>query len=94
MLTGTYQTDGEVSRRLLDALPPLIVLRADTWDCPVIPLLAEEIVKDELGQAVVLDRLLDLLLVAALRASFRATDASVPAWYRAHDDPVVGRRYG
>ena len=22
MLTGTYQTDGEISRRLLDALPP------------------------------------------------------------------------
>ena len=27
LLTGTYQLDGEVSRRLLDALPPLLVLR-------------------------------------------------------------------
>jgi AraC-like DNA-binding protein len=91
MLTGTYQTDGEISRRLLDALPALILLRAETWHCPVVPLLAEEIVKDELGQEVVLDRLLDLLLVAALRASFSRPGAQVPAWYRAHGDPVVGR---
>jgi AraC-like DNA-binding protein len=91
MLTGTYQTDGEISRRLLEALPALILLRAETWHCPVIPLLAEEIVKDELGQEAVLDRLLDLLLVAALRASFSRPGAEVPAWYRAHGDRVVGR---
>ncbi len=91
MLTGTYQTDGEISRRLLGALPALILLRAGTWSCPVVPLLAEEIVRDEPGQQVVLDRLLDLLLVAALRASFSRPGADVPAWYRAHGDPVVGR---
>ena len=27
LLTGTYQLDGEVSQRLLRALPPLLVLR-------------------------------------------------------------------
>lgn len=91
MLTGTYQTDGEISRRLLDALPALIVMEAGTWHCPVVPLLAEEIVKEEPGQEVVLDRLLDLLLVAALRASFARAGSDVPAWYRAHGDPVVGR---
>jgi AraC-like DNA-binding protein len=91
VLTGTYQTDGEISRRLLDALPALIVLRASSWTCPVIPLLAGEIVRDEPGQEVVLDRLLDLLLVAALRERFSRPDAEVPPWYRAHGDPVVGR---
>jgi len=90
MLTGTYETDGEISRRLLDALPALIVLAAGTWHCPVIGLLAEEIVKDEPGQSVVLDRLLDLLAVAALRTWFDRPDAEVPAWYRAQGDPVVG----
>src|SRR6266568_614952 len=39
MLTGTYQGAGEISRRLLGALPFLIVLRADEWDCPVISVL-------------------------------------------------------
>ena len=35
--------------------------------------------------------MLDLLLVAALRAWFSRPDAEAPAWYRAHADPVVGR---
>ena len=68
MLTGTYTTDGEVSRRLLDALPPLTVLTAAGWHHPAVALLTEEIVRDEPGQEAVLDRLLDLVLVAALRA--------------------------
>jgi AraC-like DNA-binding protein len=91
MLTGTYHLEGEVSRRLLEALPTLLVLPADAWDCPLIPLLAGEIVKDEPGQEAVLDRLLDLLLIAVLRTWFSRPDAEAPAWYRAHTDPVVGR---
>jgi AraC-like DNA-binding protein len=91
MLTGTYQFEGEVSQRLLRALPTLIVLRDDDWDCPVIPLLADEIVKDDPGQEAVLDRLLDLLLIAVLRAWFARPDADAPGWYRASSDPVVGR---
>ena len=91
LLTGTYQLDGEVSQRLLRALPPLLVLREGDWDSPLIPLLADEIVKDEPGQEAVLDRLLDLLLIAVLRAWFARPDAATPAWYRAYGDPVVGR---
>ena len=85
MLTGTYEHAGEISARLLRALPPLIVQRLDS---PLVQLLADEIVKDEPGQEAVLDRLLDLLLIATLRAHFAATDA--PGWYRAAGDPIVG----
>jgi AraC-like DNA-binding protein len=91
LLTGTYQAAGEISRRLLDALPRLVVLGSDEWDCPVIPLLADEIGKDTLGQEVVLDRLLDLLIVAVLRAWFDRPGVTAPAWYTAHTDPIVGR---
>jgi AraC-like DNA-binding protein len=90
MLVGTYELEGEVSLRLLRALPQVLVLRDGEWDCPVIPLLAEEIVKDEPGQEAVLDRLLDLLLIAVLRAWFARPDAETPGWYRAYDDPIVG----
>lgn len=90
MLTGTYPDQGEVSGRLLRALPPLLVLRDGEWDCPLIPLLADEIVKDAPGQEAVLDRLLDLLLIAVLRAWFARPEADAPGWYRAHADPVVG----
>jgi AraC-like DNA-binding protein len=90
MLTGTYQMASEISQRLLDALPPLLVLRGDDWHSPLIPYLAEEVVKDEPGQEAVLDRLLDLLLIAVLRAWFARHDAQAPGWYLAHGDPVVG----
>ncbi len=91
MLTGTYQLQGEVSGRLLRALPASIVLRDEDWRSPVIPLMADEIVKDEPGQEAVLDRLLDLLLIAALRAWFDRPEAGAPGWYRAYGDPVVGQ---
>jgi AraC-like DNA-binding protein len=90
LLTGTYQLDGEVGRRLLRALPPVAVIGADALESPLIALLAEEIVRDAPGQEAVLDRLLDLLLIAALRAWFSREDAAAPGWYRAHADPVVG----
>ncbi|MFG2648422.1 AraC family transcriptional regulator [Streptomyces sp. NPDC048436] len=91
MLIGTYQARGEITGRLLDALPPLLVLPTEVWDCPLTPLLADEIAKDEPGQDVVLDRLLDLLMIASLRAWFSRPEAEAPAWYRAMGDPVVGQ---
>ena len=91
LLSGTYQLDGEVSRRLLAALPPVLVLPADAWSSPLPGLLAEEIGRDEPGQEIVLDRLLDLLLIAVLRAWFSRPEGRAPAWYRAQGDPVVGR---
>ncbi len=90
MLTGTYQSDGEVSRRLLDSLPRTLVLAELDWDCPLVGLLADEIVKDDPGQEAVLDRILDLLLIAALRAWFATSDPTEPSWFHAHADPVVG----
>src|SRR5882757_3972620 len=81
VLTGTYNAEGEVSRRLLDTLPPQLVLR----------LLAAEMPRDEVGQDAVLDRLLDLLLIDAVRTYFARTEQTAPGWYRAQRDPVVGQ---
>lgn len=91
VLIGTYERAGEVGRRVLDALPPLAVVRGTSWDSPLAALLAAEIDRDTPGQEAVLDRLLDLLLVATLREWFESEGARAPAWYRAHADPVVGR---
>ncbi|MFA1543753.1 AraC family transcriptional regulator [Actinomadura monticuli] len=90
MLIGTYQMRGAVTRRLLSALPPIAIVRGDAWKSPLVDVLGEEIGKDEPGQDVVLDRLLDLLLIATLRAWFSRPDAEAPGWYRAHGDPVAG----
>ncbi|MGH3824899.1 MAG: AraC family transcriptional regulator [Pseudonocardiaceae bacterium] len=91
MLVGVYELDSEVSQRLLRALPALLTLPAAAWESPLIPLLGNEIVKDHPGQEAVLDRLLDRLLIAVLRAWFARPGAKTPRWYRAYDDPVVGR---
>jgi len=90
LLTGTYQLRSEISRRLLAALPGLLVLPGADWENPLIGYLAEEIGKDDPGQEAVLDRLLDLLLIAVLRAWFARPEAEAPGWYLAHGDPVVG----
>jgi AraC-like DNA-binding protein len=94
LLTGTYQTPSEISRLLLGALPGVIALSADSWHCPFLDLLSAEIIKDEPGQELVLDRLLDLVLIAALRAWLAGPEAQAPAWYRARGDAVVGAAIG
>ncbi|SBT41828.1 AraC family transcriptional regulator [Micromonospora auratinigra] len=90
LLTGTYTGGGAVGAGLLAALPPLVVLSADDAAPPVVPLLAAELHRDRPGQEAVLDRLLDLLVIAALRRWFDRPDAGAPGWYRAYADPVVG----
>lgn len=91
MLIGSYENAGEIGARLLDALPRLVVVTKEMCDCPVLPVLEEEIGRNGPAQRVVLDRLLDLLVVAALRAWFARPEARAPGWYRAQGDPVVGR---
>jgi AraC-like DNA-binding protein len=91
LLTGTYEGDGELSRPLVRALPPLLVVAEGEADATLVALLAEAVARDAPGQEAVLDRLLDLLLIATLRAWWTRAGAEAPGWYRAHADPVVGR---
>ncbi len=91
MLIGTYQLEGELSQRLLNALPPMLTMPGDAWDNALVALLEVEIAKDEPGQAVILDRLLDLLVISVLRAWLSRPEAAAPAWYQAQSDPIVGR---
>ncbi|QDP95945.1 AraC family transcriptional regulator [Microlunatus elymi] len=90
MITGTYTSAGEVSRRLLDALPQLVVLPRTQTPSPIVDVLSAEMIKERPGQEVVLDRLLDLLLIDILRSWFTAQHDHAPGWYRATDDPQLG----
>ncbi|MFE3455269.1 AraC family transcriptional regulator [Nonomuraea sp. NPDC059194] len=89
LLSGAYETRGEVSERLLQALPEVLVLSDADCPCPMLDLVTEEIAKDRPGQQLMLDRLLDMMLLSTLRGWFDRGDA--PAWYRALDDPVIGQ---
>ncbi|WP_143626236.1 cupin domain-containing protein, partial [Streptomyces viridosporus] len=90
MLSGTYQAPSEIGRRLLSALPTVLVRPAGEGNDPLVGLLAEEVARDEPGQELVLDRLLDLLLVNVLRGWLADPGSGAPPWYRAQSDPVVG----
>jgi AraC-like DNA-binding protein len=91
LLIGKYRGPDEIATRLLSTLPPFLVIpRAAHLESALVSLLAEETVRNEPGQDLVLDRLLDLLLVAILREWFTRPDAEAPTWYRANGDPVVG----
>jgi AraC-like DNA-binding protein len=85
-----YEGRSEVSSRLLDALPAVLVLRGNEWDTPLIDLLAEETGRDGSGQEAYLDRLLDLLLIAVLRTWF-GREENAPPWWHAEQDPLVGQ---
>ncbi len=87
-LCGAYRFSGDVGEGLLGALPQVLPLSAAVGDPlrDVIAVLSRELAASEPGQQTVLDRLLDILLVLAIRTSFR-TSGSAPRWFQASADP-------
>lgn len=90
LIVGAYPVRGEISRRLLDALPVVLRVASGGGTDPVLDHLAAEAAADTPGQQVVLDRLLDWMLVCAVRDYFDRPGGEPPAWYAAQRDPVVG----
>ncbi|MDR3496905.1 MAG: AraC family transcriptional regulator, partial [Ancalomicrobiaceae bacterium] len=87
-LCGAYRLMGDVGNGLVNALPQVMPLSPPVGDPlrDVTNLLSRELAGSEPGQNTVLDRLLDILLVLSIRASFRQS-ALTPRWYRAAADP-------
>lgn len=82
LLIGTYERATSVGSLLLSRLPQSVVL--PDVDPALTTLLATELDGEDAGQSVVLDRLLDLVLVTAVRSLLADTPAR-PA------DPTVAR---
>jgi AraC-like DNA-binding protein len=91
-LCGAYRLAGDVGRSLIQALPPVLVIRPSAHDQvhDVVSLVSRELQHSAPGSQTVLDRLLDVLLVLVLRASYDQS-SSAPRWYRAAQDPRLGR---
>ena len=89
MLVANYGEVGEAGRRLLSALPATVVLRAEEWRSPLVPLLLEEMAHEGVGQTSLLDRLLDALVVSAVRQWALTRADAAPSWLDAAPDPVV-----
>lgn len=90
VLSGVYPVGGQVGSLLLDALPPVLRVPADSTSAALLEAFLHELPVEEPGQQTVLDRLLDTLLVRGLRSWFAGSGAASPSWYRALGDPVAG----
>lgn len=89
-LTASWELAGQLTGRLVDSLPDVAVVRGTDLDPTLAELLARELQRDVPGQDVVLDRLVDLVLVGAVREWFSRPGSGAPAWWSAGADPVVG----
>ena len=87
-LCGAYRFSGDVGRGLIQTLPPVLLLSAAADDPvhDVVAFLSRELRDPAPGQQTVLDRLLDVLLVLAMRACL-AQSPTAPRWYQAATDP-------
>lgn len=90
LITGAYQLDGAVGRRLISMLPPLLVVPSGDDCLPILELIAAEVAADRPGRQYVMDRMLDWMLACTLRDWFDLPDSCPPSWYRALGDEVVG----
>jgi len=87
-LCGAYQFSGDVGNGLLEALPKSTTISYAIGEplYEVISIISRELLYSEPGQQTVLDRLLDVLLVLALRNDFRHSEKA-PGWYSALANP-------
>ncbi|GAB3821967.1 AraC family transcriptional regulator [Kribbella italica] len=87
LLAGSANVRAGLPTRLLRELPRAVVVPSD-HDCkPLRDYLEERIAAGAHGRRVVLDRLIDWLLVCALRDWF---ELNTPPWYRAAGDETIG----
>ncbi len=90
LLCGAYAFSGSLCDTLLDALPDVVVLPGDDPAVTgALALLRTEVAVERAGRQTVLDRLLDVLLVACLRLLW-AEQPHPPVWAGAPQDPAVG----
>ncbi|WP_407667496.1 AraC family transcriptional regulator [Myxococcus dinghuensis] len=89
-VTAEFPMYREVSERLLEALPDVAVIPPEPRIEPLLALLSAEVDRDEPGQQVVLDRVLDLFLVRSLRSWFTRADVRPPIGYKALSDHAIG----
>jgi AraC-like DNA-binding protein len=89
---GAYRFEGDLCAGLLAGLPRLTVVRARPGSSlrATIDVFAGEVLQAAPGQQALLDSLLDVILVQALREQLAADLDAAPAWFRATADPAVG----
>lgn len=89
---GAYRFEGDLCGGLLAGLPGLTVVRPQAGS-PLrgaLDVFSSELLHDAPGQQALLDSLLNVVLVQALREQLASDLAAAPAWFRATSDPAIG----
>jgi AraC-like DNA-binding protein len=89
LLIGVYSSVSEVGRLLTRALPPWLVARGDSHVGEVVALMGREMALDAPGQGSLLDRLLDVLLVGAIRSHAAQPSGRSGSWLTTRDSLVA-----
>lgn len=90
LLVATYPGASEVGRLAIEALPRVAHVPAGSGPgTALVDLLVHELTADQVGQSTVVDRLVDVVLVAAVRAWLADHPDDAPGWLSAPRDPVV-----
>ncbi|OLS99805.1 hypothetical protein BJF90_37870 [Pseudonocardia sp. CNS-004] len=89
---GAYRFEGELCAGLLAGLPTLTVVRSRAGSSlrSTLDVFVGELPRDGPGQLALLDSLLDVILVQALREQLAADLDAAPGWFRGMADPGVG----
>ncbi|MEM9293683.1 MAG: AraC family transcriptional regulator [Acidobacteriota bacterium] len=93
---GRFVIDSIGSEALIEALPPLLILRGsegapERWLSTIMKLLAAETAQDLPGSSLARARFVDLILVGALRRWLQEHQGEAASWLAALQDPVAGR---
>lgn len=95
MISGCFQFDPSASRPIVELLPSFIHIRADEPQSAglqtTIRLLAAEIEEDGAGSQIVVNRLVDVFFLQAIRFHMSQHKSCTSHWLRAVADPQVGR---
>ncbi len=89
MIVASYADIGSVGRFVTEVLPDVAVVEAGTLDPALVGHLAREITNDDLGQSVVLDRLVDVVAIESIRAWTAAHPPARPTWVNGITDPAI-----
>jgi len=89
VIVASYADAGSVGRFVTDVLPELAVVPAGRIDADPAAHLHRELRRDGLGQSVVLDRLIDIVTIEAIRAWAADHPPAQAPWLAGITDPAV-----
>lgn len=95
LLSASYQHDPAVTTQVLKALPEIVHIRADQGaSClgDTVRLLGRELANSQLGGALVLNRLIDILLVQVIRVWLaKQPEQAQASWLQVLNDPLISQ---